>query len=224
MTNKQIELPPLVFDSKAPAAKADAEYKGVFHEHKILIIFCAIIIFVAIVIVLVYYFSKRDLALPKKVDPRMLQERKLEEKKMDTEEVQEREKIKKINEARRRLAAEQAATQAGQPRRAAQHAVRPEQQFEMEHAERSGTQVETKNSDRDTRDIRDIQSSSAQPSKPSKVPDSVNIADLVGQPGTRMEVDVENTVRPDMVETVKPAGSSPATSLEEHQKQNILGQ
>lgn len=94
----------------------EPESKGIFQEHKILIMFCAIVIFVAIIIVLVYYFSKRDLPnlnetkssnklqsnpAKKILDTKVLHERRMEENKMDMEELEEREKIRRINKNRR---------------------------------------------------------------------------------------------------------------------------
>lgn len=90
---KTPELPPLIHENVVSS-------KGVFSEHKILIVTLAIIIVVTLVIILVYYFSKRDIPTPHQ-RMKQLEERKAEEKKLEIEEMKEREKIKKLNAARR---------------------------------------------------------------------------------------------------------------------------
>jgi hypothetical protein len=120
--DQQFHLPSLVQESKPHETKTTQPnstpnpvvQKGVFHEHRILIVFCAIVILVAIVIVLVYYFSKRD--LPKK-QAEIRTERKIEEKNMSVDNAEEREKIRRIN-ARRQAARVERDTGASEPKQA----------------------------------------------------------------------------------------------------------
>ena len=211
-----------------------SEYKGVFHEHKVLIVFCAIVILVAVIIVLMYYFSKRDLPnsqMKKALDPKVIQERKMEEQKMDTDEAKEREKIRRINEARKRAAVQEKSVK-----------FSPATKLEDIGEERAYEKVNmTSSSDRKD----GMKNNEARFSHEQKIAEHgrstfpvsednimharqeqkgknvFSIDDIVGE---TVQINNTESATTESLLSNKPSSESAPKTLEEHQKQNIVNQ
>ena len=203
---KQDTLPPLVHTVAVP------EGKGMFHEHKVLIVSLAVIIVITVVIILVYYFSKRDVPQGQLQQQRakLLEERKAEEKKLDVEEMKEREKIRKLNAARRTTvpgndSVGQSNTNRPLPtiREEPQEGMRQHQQYTPQHTLQQFTPQEQKMAVRvDNPNPAANMPQNAEHKRSEQIADSVDISDIISS-NTLTEMQPDN-------------------HLEQHQRANIV--